>query len=196
MICGYFVYYYEYCKQTFGLFEQRQMMYRFLLLLCILLFIQSDSFSQSKALERFREIHGEGKQYFVYQSVLRILNIDGNPDFNQLIRNVRRVVVHNPQLVVDSTNAHRQIIAQLIDDLHGESFENLIEAKNSGMRITLMSRGPTESAEFILLMRNPESTYFAEIEGSLDIEYIGALANAQFSELTNFLDRGNNRRRN
>ena len=165
------------------------MMYRILLFFCLCFSLSNTSFAQSEALKSFVDQY-EGKQYFVYQSVLRILNIDANKDFNQLIRNVRRVVVHNPAFEVDSTVSTRAIIRGLIEDLHNESFEDLIEAKDGGMRITLMSRGDTNEAEFILLMRDGDRAYFAEIEGSLDIEYIGALASAQFSELTDFLDRG------
>lgn len=142
---------------------------------------------QSQAISAFMEEYGEGKKYFVYQSVIRILNVNGNEDFNNLIRDVRRIVVHQPNIVSDSTGLDKEAMNRLINQLQKESFESLIEARDGDMRITFFSRGDIDEAEFVLIMREESKAYVAEVEGSLNMKYIGALANADLSELTDYL---------
>lgn len=162
-------------------------MIRIFLLFAVVISFPYSGFSQSKAIETFIDTHGEGKKYYVYQSVMRILNVKGDPDFNRMIRDVRRIVVHQPNVVDDSTGVKKPAIRQLIRQLEKEGFEPLIEARESNMRITFFSRGAIDQAEFVLVIRDREKAYVAEVEGTLNMEYIGALANADISELTNYL---------
>jgi hypothetical protein len=147
----------------------------------------TNSICQSTAIQSFVEEHGEGRKFYVYQSVLRVLNLDGNEDFNQLIKNVRRIVIHQPDLQIDSLNIKMYLIDELVQDLFDEEFEELIQAKEQNMRLSLMSRGAIEDAEFVLIMRESQRAFIAEVEGSLNMAYIGALANAKMSELTDYL---------
>jgi hypothetical protein len=147
----------------------------------------TNSICQSTAIQSFVEEHGEGRKFFVYQSVLRVLNLDGNEDFNQLIKNVRRIVIHQPDLQIDSINNKMFLIDELVQDLYEENFEELIQAKEENMRLSLLSRGAIEDAEFVLIMRESHRAFIAEVEGSLNMAYIGALANAKINELTDYL---------
>ncbi len=162
-------------------------MRRIFLLFLIAFACQSSGLGQSNAIASFMEEHGEGKKYYVYQSVMRILNVKGDPDFNHMIKDVRRIIVHQPNVVNDSTGVQKTAIRQLIRQLEGEGFEPLIEARESNMRITFFSRGAIDRAEFVLVMRDHDKAYVAEVEGTLNMEYIGALANADISELTDYL---------
>ena len=162
-------------------------MNRLFITICITICYCIASHGQSEAIKSFIDENGEGRKYFIYQSVIRVLNIDGNEDFNQLIRDVRRIVVHQPNMKEDSTGWNQQSIDQLINELHDENFEELIQAKEKNMRLTFLSRGEFENAEFVLVMREANKTYLAEVEGTLNMAYIGALANARISELTDYL---------
>ena len=162
-------------------------MKRMFLLIFIAVACQYAGFGQSKAIASFMEEHGEGKKYYVYQSVMRILNVKGDADFNKMIKDVRRIVVHQPNVASDSTGVQKGAIKGLISQLEKEGYESLIEARESSMRITFFSRGDIDRAEFVLVMRDQDRAYVAEVEGTLNMEYIGALANADISELTNYL---------
>jgi hypothetical protein len=163
-------------------------MHRLFITICISFCFCLTSQGQSEAIKNFLEENGEGRKYFVYQSVIRVLNIDGNADFNQLIRNVRRIVVHQPNMREDSTGWSLHSLDLLKQNLLDENFEELIQAKEKTMRLTFLSRGEFENAEFVLLIREAEKTYLAEVEGTLNMAYIGALANARISELTDYLN--------
>lgn len=162
-------------------------MIRIFILICFSCFWMTNSICQSKAIQSFVEENGEGRKFYVYQSVLRVLNLDGNEDFNQLIKNVRRIVIYQPDLQIDSLNNKMYLIDELVQDLFDEEFEELIQAKEQNMRLSLMSRGGIEDAEFVLIMRESQRAFIAEVEGSLNMAYIGALANAKMSELTDYL---------
>lgn len=156
----------------------------FLFFLCA---IQCQSYGQSDAIASFVEEYGEGKKYYVYQSVIRVLNVQGDEDFNQLIRHVRRIVVHQPNVASDSTGVNKAAVRKLVSQLEEEAFEPLIEARESQMRITFYSRGTIDEAEFVLIMREQSRVFIAEVEGTLNMQYIGALANADISKLTDYL---------
>lgn len=162
-------------------------MNRIFISICMICFWVTTSVGQSTAIQSFLEENGEGQKYYVYQSVLRVLNLDGNQDFNRLIKNVRRIVVHQPDLQIDSSNNKMYLIDELVQDLFAEEFEELIQAKDKKMRFSLLSRGDIEDAEFVLIMRESQRAFIAEVEGSLNMSYIGALANAKMSELTDYL---------
>ena len=95
---------------------------KYIITLLFFSFISNCAISQSTSIKAFVENQENIKQYFVYQSVIRILNIDGNKDFNKLIKNVDRIVVHAPRIGKDSTGVTQEIYKDLVNSLHAECF--------------------------------------------------------------------------
>ena len=82
--------------------------------------------AQVKAVEDFVKDHPDLKEYFIYQSTLRLLNQSGNEDFDLLIKDIRKI---NAYVALSSEEVTQKDYDKIISKLENDDFELLIRAK-------------------------------------------------------------------
>ena len=136
---------------------------------------------QIAAVEKFVSDHPDLKEYYIYQSTLRMANQEGDEDFNKLIRNIRKINVYvaegTGEVTLDSYNS-------MISKLDSDSFETLIRAKYNHTNISLMSKDSGPMSWYVLALHDEDNFALMEMDGKLDLRYLGALAKMDFDKLT------------
>jgi hypothetical protein len=137
--------------------------------------------AQSKVVEKFIKKHPELQDYYVYQSTLRAINQEGDPDFNRLIKNIRKINVY---IAEGNSSVTRDSYTKMIRDLERDDFESLIIAKYEGTSIDLMSQGEGKTAYYVLVAMDNDNFGLMEMDGTLDLRYLNTLNNIDFGMLT------------
>jgi len=111
------------------------------------------------------------KKYF-YQSVIRVANTSHDPNFEGLIRDLRKVTAYLPPRQ-DSTYA----IAPLRPQLREEGFETLIEARSAeAQRLSLWVKTVDGTDRYLALIEGEQGDMILEVDGRIGVEYIAKLA--------------------
>lgn len=144
----------------------------------------SSIFGQSKVVKEFEE-NAEGYKFFAYQSMLRMINQDQNPEFNKLIRDLDHLRV----VTTDSTGTEAMAsFTRLDNSIKGEGFEEILTFDNKEYKchvyeLESKSKKSTWVATFFMHGR----AGLLEMVGSLDVRYLSALANLNLEKLQQFV---------
>ena len=136
--------------------------------------------AQSKVAKEFEE-NAEGYKFFAYQSMLRMLNQQQDPDFNKLIRDLDHIRV----VTTDSTGTNAMTAFKRLDNgIQAEGFEEILTFDNKEYKchvyeMTNKKDKSTWVATFFMYGR----AGILEMVGSLDIKYLNALANLNMETL-------------
>ena len=151
------------------------------LTLCIALAMCSVSMAQIKAVERFVTANDDGiEKFYIYQSSLRMLNQKGDADFNKLIRDVRKINVYFSE---EANDRIRSGYHTLISDLMNDNFETLVSVKHDGMLINFLGKEEGKNAYYVLALNEEKSFGIMEMDGKLDLRYLGAIENVDYDKL-------------
>jgi hypothetical protein len=158
---------------------------KLILSLTLTLFLSLALNAQVKAVQDFVEDHPELEKYFVYQSTLRLLNQSGNEDFNMLIRHIRKINAY-----VSSSGSEEVTLKdydKMISNLEKDNFEILIRAKYSGAHVSMMGQDKGGDSQYVLAVRAENDFALLEMDGELDLKYMKAIQDIDFSKLDDIL---------
>lgn len=163
-------------------------MKKLLSLIVALVCIVSLTFAQSTTVAQF-EKDTKGYKAFLYQSVIRVLNKDQNPDFNKLIKDLDHM-----RLVLSDTKGDEamQTFKSVDAGIRSEGFELIMSFDNKDYKCNA----------YELASRNGKSTWVAtfftndragvmEMKGMLDLKYIEALSSLNYEKLKQMIPIGN-----
>lgn len=159
------------------------------LIVCFLALSTSMSQAQVQAVERFLEEQDHLSKYYIYQSTLRMLNEGGNPDFNKLIKGIRKINVYVAEEGEEVAGSSYQ---RLVRDLGSEKFETLVSAKNGNMHLNLMSREAGNTSYYILAVKEDAEFALLEMDGQLDLRYLSVLEDVNFTKLRKLVSKDAN----
>ena len=155
-----------------------------LLLLSLLTFVLATvSFAQSesKAVNKFLQDHPDLKAYYIYQSTLRLANQSGDENFNRLIKDVDKIIVH---MAEGTGEVSRDSYNAMVRELYDEGFETLVNAKYEGALINFLSKEVKSKDYFVLAVTDDDNFGLMLMDGTLDLEYLMSVQNMDFSKLT------------
>lgn len=135
----------------------------------------------SDTFNSFVEQHSKGRTFYVYQSVFRLANIEGNADFNKLIKHVRCIKVH--QFPIPDSTSTADLAKELFQIMNNDGYEELITYKEKNSTIRLTMKGDENKGAFLIFIFSKDGSYVAEMDGYFDLRYLGALASGSFSSL-------------
>jgi hypothetical protein len=122
---------------------------------------------------------------YVYQSIIRLANIKHDPDFEKLIKDVRKVVLYLPPSG-DSTYQ----IKDLNTDMMTDGYEQLVNIRTAeAQRISLWVKESGDKARYIALV-DADQDVILEIDGQINLQYLTALNVADKTSLMNLLQGG------
>lgn len=152
------------------------------LLIIMLLMSGASLFAQSTVAKNF-EKESSGYKYFAYQSVIRMLNIDENPDFNRLIRNLDHLRI----VISDKTGEAGKSVFNMLDKgIQGEGFELLMsfDQKDSKCHIYELSSRSKKTTWVATFFMDGQAGLF-EMVGELDLQYLNALSSFDVDKFMN-----------
>jgi hypothetical protein len=128
----------------------------------------------------------EVRKKYVYQSVIRIANIKRDPNFEKLIKDLRKVILYMPP-GGDSTYQ----ITTLRSGIRKDGFEELLDIRTAdAQRISLWVKESGEHAQYVAFVDSEKGDIILEIDGEIHPEYLTALAGADQSSLLDLLKGG------
>ena len=126
------------------------------------------------------------KKKYVYQSLIRLANIKHDPDFEKLIKDVRKIIVYLPP-EGDSTYQ----ITGLRSSLRTDGYEELIDVRTAdAQRIGLWVKESGEKSHYLGLVDSPDNDVILEIDGEIHPEYLNSILSADQASLKEFLKGG------
>jgi hypothetical protein len=123
------------------------------------------------------------RKKYIYQSVLRLANIKDDPEFDLLIRNVRKITIYLPPRE-DSTYQVKSIPSHL-----GENgYEQLIDVRTADAeRVSLWVNESLPKPMYVALLDSGTDDYIMEVDGQINIEYLSSLKFADQGSLRELL---------
>ena len=136
-------------------------------------------YSQSKTVELFQS-KSNGYDLYIYQSVIRMLNKDKNPDFNMMIRNLDHLKLVTTE---DIGAASMASFKKLDMDIRQEGYEEVMSFDSRESKCHLFEKGETWVATFHF------SGYAGvfEMKGELDLNYVKSLNSLDIDRLKDML---------
>src|SRR5687768_8553282 len=111
-----------------------------------------------------------GKKY-IYKSVLRLANIKDDPDYNKLIKDVRKIIIYSPP-----SNDSTYHLKDLRGAIRSGGYEELMDVRTANReRINLWVNESLPKPHYIGLLEASGDEYIFEIDGQINLEYVNAL---------------------
>ena len=125
----------------------------------------------------------EIRKKYLYQSIIRLANINHDPAFDELIKDVKKIIIYLPPRE-DSTYQITEVRSGMRDD----GYEQLVDVRTKDeARVSLWVNESTPQPHYMGLLDTSDDDYIFEIDGQLNLEYISSLKMADQSSLLNFL---------
>ena len=155
-------------------------MKKLIIMLCLGIFSVMAAFGQSKTVEQFEE-NAKGYKFFAYQSVLRVLNQDKNPDFNKLISGLDHLRI----VTTDSTGVLAIAAFNRLDQgIQNEGFEQILTFDNKEYKCHIyeLSKKSNNTTWVATVFMQGRAGIF-EMVGSLDVRYLSAFSSMNMDRL-------------
>jgi len=151
------------------------------LILVSIFLIAGLSFGQSATVTQLEKTTN-GYKLYLYQSLIRVMNKDKNPDFNMLIRDLDHLKVVTAD--AEGPIALKEAFKSLDRSVKAEGFEVIMSVDNKDYKCHLMEKtswrgNPTYVASFLM----DGYAGVLEMKGTLDLAYINALQSLDMEKL-------------
>lgn len=159
-------------------------MAKYLSILLLTLAMSLNAFGQSKTVANFIS-EADGYNIYLYQSLIRVLNKDKNPDFNMLIRNLD----HLRLLTTDSTENALATFKGLDRGVQQEGYEEIMSFDNKDYKCHLYEmedRGGKSSWVATLMVEGRAG--IIEMKGSVDMNYLHSFSSLNMDKLQELTD--------
>lgn len=163
-------------------------MKKLVLILVSIFLVTALSFGQSSTVTQLEKTTN-GYKLYLYQSLIRVMNTDKNPDFNMLIRDLDHLKVVTSD--AKGPIALKEAFTSLDKSVKAEGFEVIMSVDNKDYKCHLMERtswrgNPTYVASFLM----DGYAGVLEMKGTIDLNYINALKSLDMDKLKELAPEG------
>lgn len=161
---------------------------KFLLILLPLILVQiaCRRDETTDVLVKHEKAYPELRKKYVYQSLIRLANIKRDPEFEKLIKDVRKIILYMPPSG-DSTYQIKDVRAGMRDD----GYEELVDVRTADtQRISLWVRDSESNPHYLALLDSDKDDIILEIDGQLDLQYLASINIADKGSLMDLLQGG------
>ena len=152
------------------------------LLFTLILWVGGITFSlaQSRTVTRFLEDHPPSQKFFFYPSTLRMVNLEKNPDFYALVRDVDklRVLLYDKNSIGFSS----QTLRTLSREVEAEEYQELMTFQTPQQQAYLYSLGEEDMPEGVVgLIETDDSLILTDLEGFVNLPALLKLFQGDFN---------------
>ena len=139
---------------------------------------------QESRFKDFAENHKD-RAFCFYPSTLRMLNIGGNPDFNNMVSGIEKLLVYK----LDSISGADKLYNPMLDEYRKDGFEEYIAVKGGGNDMFLLGDERGKMNEFVGVVINEEISITFFLRGNIGWDEIPKIMNSiQDGEFIDILD--------
>ncbi len=138
-------------------------------------------FAQSSVITDFKEDHDLAFSLYFYPSTLRMINIERNVEYDEMIREIKKARFFK----LDSGAISKTELNNLMTDIVNEGFEEVMFMKNKDTDVRVWGK-ENSSPELIIISKSNEELMLLEINGMINVVKIPKLA--QTFNRNGFLD--------
>ena len=151
--------------------DKRPRLILWVFMLLVLMITACEHDQSAKIFEKhLAEYPGIGKKY-IYQSVLRLANMNNDPDYDKLIRDITKITIYAPP-----SNDSTYQIKGVRDAIRNGGYEELMDVRTANRdRINLFVNESLPEPHYIGLFDTESGDYIFEIDGNINLEYLSAL---------------------
>lgn len=150
------------------------------LLFIFFICLTTSVFAQSKAISRFQEKHESGQSLFFYPSTLRMINVEKNPDYYQLVSHVDKLQF----LTFDKTAnvISLEAVKQLRQDIRKENYQEMLSMDDQTKSIRIYALGEGNQPQGIVgIIDNAQSLILLDMEGFINMASLLKLMQSDFN---------------
>ena len=154
-----------------------------LLLLTLISCKQED---KDSLLVKHESQYPELRKKYVYQSLIRLANVNRDPEFEKLIRDVKKVILYLPP-----KNDSTYQIKDLRSGMRLEGYEELVDVRSQdALRVSLWVKETNFKSHYLALLDSEIADYVLEIDGEIHLEYLTSIKLADQESLLGLLKGG------
>lgn len=154
----------------------------FLILFSLTVFLSVQG--QENLFKEFADAHKE-RAFCFYPSTLRMLNISGNPDFNEAVNGVEKLLVYK----LDSISAADRLYDGMLNDFRKKGFEEYISITGGTYAASLLVSPEDTDMQYVGVFSDESSTLAFYLTGDLKWEEIPKMFNSiKDGDFINVLD--------
>ena len=162
---------------------------RTLLLSTLTLLLSFTSFAQSKTVSQFIEKHEPSASFYLYPSTLRMINQENNPDYQRMVRHIKKVSFLTYEK--GSQSISKNSLISLQKELAGEQYEELMSFRDTGNQVYIYAKGENPEA-YVSLVDNDETLMLFDMQGAPHLPSLMKLVQSDFdftkiSEMANMV---------
>ncbi|MDZ7608659.1 MAG: DUF4252 domain-containing protein [Cyclobacteriaceae bacterium] len=146
---------------------------RFILTLAFLLIFSALVNAQSSAVTEFKDNHETSLAMYFYPSTLRMINLNQNLEFNEMIREIKKARFFR----LDSGAVTPSELSALSESLIKSGYEEMMVMKSPDIDIAVLGL-EKHIPEFVVISRKGDECMLLEVAGILNIAKIPKLMDA------------------
>ncbi|MEM9829050.1 MAG: DUF4252 domain-containing protein [Bacteroidota bacterium] len=138
------------------------------------------SLAQSRTVDQFLQKHSPSQKLFLYPSTLRMVNLEKNPDFYALVRDVDklRVLLYDKN---ENSFSH-QTVRSLSQQVQQEDYQELMTFQTDGQQVYLYSLGDDDTPEGVVgLVETEDAIILTDLEGFVNLPALLQLFQGDFN---------------
>jgi len=140
---------------------------KYVLILFLLIHSSLESLAQNSVVTDFKENHATALSLYFYPSTLRMVNLEKNQDFNDMIRDVKKARFFRMDSAAVSNEDLREFTASLTKD----GFEEIMFMKNKEMDLRIFGV-EKRTPETIIISKNQHEVMVLEVNGMINVAKI------------------------
>lgn len=143
-------------------------------ILLLLILVPAIAHSQSKVMRNLADDFPEARVLMFYHSTLNMLNLEDDPEFAEMIRDIEKIKV----LIIENslTDDKKAVVADLKLDLGKYDFEELMTINSKDYDIGVYINDDDGNIEgFFFIMNEEESLITVDLVGSMPVSDVGML---------------------
>lgn len=134
--------------------------------------------AQSKTITQFLEKHEPSASLYFYPSTLRMINLEKNPDYQRLVRNIEKLSFLTFEK--KSADVGKSDFQALKEQLASEKFEELFSMNDQDNHIYVYAKGDDPEA-YISVVDNQNSLMLFDMQGAPHLPSLMKLIQSDFN---------------
>lgn len=156
--------------------------------LLLFLFVSYSGQAQTTITRQLLKEYPNCSKSFFYPSVLRAMNVERNPDLDQLIRSIEEAAYI--QVLKEGANVLNTRFSEMQTQIQKDGFTEMMSMQGPDGKFGLFAHGTEHPDEFVFIKEDAERLILIDIQGELDMALLMKLDQLDFGVLQGVFDKG------
>ena len=155
------------------------------LILLLVFALPATLFAQSETTDRFHKKNDDATALFFYRNSLRMLNMNDNPQVEELIRDIEKMKFL--RVSKSESGFDKAQYRSLVDEYHEEQFEDLMTMRSDGTNFNVFIKEKDKITKGLVILLDSEDDFaILDIKGAVPLNRVAELV--KYVQSTDDLD--------